>query len=247
MFSPELVDAFMVASNADAFWLVLEPRHIQNFLGEMLHLGHPRRLNFVELRQMAMLFSYVVDAKSPFTAAHSLGVSKLARLLGELDGLDLATCDKMEIAGLVHDLGKLQVPDEILDKPGPLTEQERMIMNRHSFETYQILRRIPGLDDVAAWAAYHHETLDGTGYPYNLDGHELPRPARLIAVADIFQALAQDRPYRVSLTAPTILEILQDRAGEGKLDSSAVKLVADNLDACWHAANVEAVPATVGL
>lgn len=236
MFEPCLVEAFMEVSKADAFWLILEPRHIQNFLGEMLHHGLPRRLSFPELRQMAMLFSHVVDAKSPFTAAHSLGVARLARLLGELDGQDEAVLNKMEIAGLMHDLGKLQVPDEILDKPGPLSLDERMIMNRHSFETYQILRRIPGLEDVAAWAAYHHETLDGTGYPYRLRAGGLPRPARLLAVADVFQAMAQNRPYRGSLPPERILESLRQRVRDGKLDAGAVALVENNLDACWGAA-----------
>ena len=236
MFAPELVDAFMAASHADAFWLVLEPRHIQNFLGEMLHGGQRRRVRFEELRQMAMLFAYIVDAKSPFTAAHSLGVAKLARLLGELDGQDAETCDKLEIAGLMHDLGKLQIPDDILDKPGPLSETEQSLMHRHSFETYQILRRIPGLEDVAAWAAYHHETLDGAGYPYNLSGQGLPRPARLIAVADVFQAMAQNRPYRASVPPLRILEMLRDKARLGKLDPGAVELVGQHLDACWRAA-----------
>lgn len=236
MFEPDLVEAFMEASRADAFWLILEPRHIQNFLGEMLRQGLPTRLSFPELRQMAMLFSHVVDAKSPFTAAHSLGVARLARLLGELDGQAEETLNQLEIAGLMHDLGKLQVPDEILDKPGPLTRDERMIMNRHSFETYQILRRIPGLEEVAAWAAYHHETLDGAGYPYRLGAGGLPRPARLLAVADVFQAMAQDRPYRGSLPAERILESLRQRARAGKLDAGAVALVENHLEACWHAA-----------
>jgi len=237
MFAPDLVDAFMTASHADAFWLVLEPRHIQNFLGEMLHGGQRRKISFEELRQMAMLFAYIVDAKSPFTASHSLGVAKLARLLGELDGQDGDTCDKLEIAGLMHDLGKLQVPDDILDKPGPLDEVELSVMHRHSFETYQILRRIPGLEDVAAWAAYHHETLDGAGYPYNLSGQGLPRPARLIAVADVFQAMAQNRPYRASVPPLQILDLLRDKAQAGKLDATAVDLVGQHLDACWRAAS----------
>lgn len=236
MFEPYLVEAFLDISRADAFWLILEPRHIQNFLGEMLHHGLPRTLSFPELRQMARLFSHVVDAKSPFTAAHSQGVARLARLLAELDGQDADTRDKLEIAGLMHDLGKLQVPDEILDKPGPLTVSERLIMNRHSFETYQILRRIPGLEEVAAWAAYHHETLDGGGYPYRLRAGGLPRPARLLAVADVFQAMAQNRPYRDSVHPAQILDLLNQRARDGQLDAGAVALVANNLDACWRAA-----------
>jgi len=245
MFAPDQLDAFLETARADAFWLVLEPRHIQNFLGEMLHRGQPQVLNFEELRQMAMLFSIVVDAKSPFTAAHSLGVARLARLLGKLDGLDEDTQDKLELAGLMHDLGKLQVPDEILDKPGPLSATERLVIERHSFETYQILRRIPGLHDIAAWAAYHHETLDGRGYPYSLGSGGLPREARIVAVADVFQAMAQNRPYRSSVAPVPILENLQQRVLNGQLDASLVKLVSGHLDACWRAAIAdEDVPLT---
>jgi HD-GYP domain-containing protein (c-di-GMP phosphodiesterase class II) len=243
LFAPDLLDAFLAVSRADAFWLALEPRHLHNLLGERLQGRHRRRVGFPELRQIARLFASVVDAKSPFTAAHSLGVARLARLLGELDGQDAATCDRLELAGLLHDLGKLQVPDDILDKPGPLGAAERSLMHRHSFETYQILRYIPGLEEVAAWAAYHHETLDGGGYPYNLDSRGLPRPARLIAVADIFQAMAQNRPYRGSVAPGEILELLRHRAREGKLDAGAVALVGDHLEACWQAAHGEPVPA----
>ena len=236
LFAPELLDAFLEASHADAFWLALEPRHIQNFLGEMLRRSEPCKLSSLELRQMAMLFAHVVDAKSPFTAAHSLGVARMARLLGELDGQDEETCDKLELAGLMHDLGKLRVPDAILEKRGPLSSSERMIMIAHSFDTYQILRRVPGLEDVAAWAAYHHENLDGSGYPYSLTDNGLPRPARLIAAADVFQALAQDRPYRTSIAPARILELLRLLASDNKLDSGVVDLVGQNLDACWQAA-----------
>ena len=79
----------------------------------------------------------------------------------------------LEVAGLLHDLGKLNVPDEILEKPGPLTGEERMIMMRHSFESYQILRRISGFEQIAEWAAFHHEVLTGTGYPFRKDKKEL--------------------------------------------------------------------------
>lgn len=236
MFAPDLVDAFLETARADAFWLALEPRHIQNFLGEMLQRGQPQVLDFAALRQVAMLFSRVVDAKSPFTAAHSLGVAQLARLLGELDGADADSCDKLELAGLMHDLGKLLVPDEILDKPGPLTAREHLLIERHSFETYQILCRIRGFEDIAAWAAYHHETLDGSGYPYGLGGGGLPRQARIVAVADVFQAMAQNRPYRTSMPPGEILENLQQRVRDGHLDGELVELVAQHLDACWHAA-----------
>ena len=97
---------------------------------------------------MAEMFSRIVDAKSPFTAEHSLGVARLARFMAERLGVDAINCDKIEIAGLLHDLGKLRVPDEILDKPRGLDERERKIMNAHSFETFQILRHIKGFEEI---------------------------------------------------------------------------------------------------
>jgi HD-GYP domain-containing protein (c-di-GMP phosphodiesterase class II) len=118
-------------------------------------------------------------------------------------------------------------------------------MERHSFETYQILSRISGLHDVASWAAYHHETLDGSGYPYSLGSGGLPREARILAVADVFQAMAQNRPYRSSVPPRQILENLQLRARDGQLDAGVVALVAGHLDACWCAAlDGEDCPAT---
>jgi HD-GYP domain-containing protein (c-di-GMP phosphodiesterase class II) len=161
----------------------------------------------------------------------------LARTLGKLAGLDSATQDKLELAGLFHDLGKLQIPDAILEKPGPLTAEEKHLMSRHSFETYQVVHRIPGLEEVAAWAAYHHETLDGTGYPYSLSAGALPLPARIVAVADVFQALAQKRPYRQPMEIQAILAIMQDRARKRHLDADVVGHIKANLDECWTAAH----------
>lgn len=239
LFNPELVQAFLAASNSDAFWLTLEPRHLQSFLGRKLHSRTQpyAPLDYLGLKSMAALFSNVVDAKSPFTAAHSQGVAALSRKLGEIAGLDSITLDKLELAGLFHDLGKLQIPDAILEKPGKLNREERLFMRRHSFETYQILCRIPGLEEIAMWAAYHHETLDGGGYPYHLGAGKLPLPARIVAVADVFQALAQHRPYRASLPPDQILIDLQQRVAEGQLDTQVVNWVADHLPDCWDAAH----------
>jgi HD-GYP domain-containing protein (c-di-GMP phosphodiesterase class II) len=242
LFSPELTEAFLALSTADAFWLQLEPRHVIGSVAARLNRALPYELDHLGLRQLAKLFSIVVDAKSPFTAAHSTGVANLSRWLGERAGLPPETCGKLELAGLLHDLGKLQVPDSILDKHGPLDAEERRIMNRHSFETYQMLRRIPGLEDVAAWAGYHHETLDGSGYPYSLKAGELPAEARIVAVADIFQALAQERPYRGPLPPEAILGELQKRAREGRLDAGIVALVEDRLADCWSVAVAAELP-----
>ena len=235
-FAPQLVEAFLHASENEAFWLYLEPPHIHTYLGEMAQRRQYQQIGYPQLRQLAEMFSRIVDAKSAFTVEHSHGVSSLARLLGELAGLPETSRQKLEIAGLLHDLGKLRVPDEILEKPGKLTQEERAAMERHSFETYQILRRIPGLEEIARWAAYHHEAPDGEGYPFHRKGSELPREARIISVADVFQALAQNRPYRAALPPAEILGHLRELSAGGHLDASVVKLVERNLEACWHAA-----------
>ena len=155
-FSPELTAAFLAVSEAEAFWLQLEPRGIQASLQDMLTRGHPHEASLGEVRQLAEIFARIVDAKSPFTAAHSLGVARLAKHFAQAMGLGDVICEKLEIAGLLHDLGKLRIPDEVLDKPGKLDARERQIINTHSFETYQILSRIQGFEEIARWASYHH-------------------------------------------------------------------------------------------
>ncbi|MDP1679418.1 MAG: HD domain-containing protein [Candidatus Nitrotoga sp.] len=235
-FAPELVDSFLAASKAEAFWLQLEPRSIQNYLRDLLSHGESYQPLFAELKQLAVIFSHIVDAKSPFTAQHSLGVARLARFLAERAGVSEENCDKLELAGLLHDLGKLRVPDEILDKPGPLDSHERRIINTHSFETYQILRSIGGFEEIALWAAYHHEEPDGMGYPFHIHEKGLSIEARILRVADIFQAMAQDRPYRAGLAEHEVLGFLNELANQGRVDAGIVKLVSENLTQAMAAA-----------
>lgn len=235
-FAPELVAAFMEASEAEAFWLLLEPRSIQNYLVDLLSRGTSYQPTFAELKQLAVIFSQIVDAKSPFTSYHSLGVARLSRFLAECAGVSEENCDKLEIAGLLHDLGKLRVPDEILDKPGHLDAHERLVINTHSFETYQILRGIGGFEEIALWAAYHHEEPGGMGYPFRVHEKDLSIEARILRVADIFQAMAQDRPYRAGWPAHEVLGLLKEMAAKGSLDAAIVALVEQNMDKAMAAA-----------
>ncbi len=235
-FAPELVTRFLDLSGNEAFWLSLETRHLVRFMYERERQSRLAPVSFTELRQLALMFARIVDAKSPFTMEHSLGTARLARFLAVQSGLPTETCEKIEVAALLHDLGKLQVPDEVLEKPGALTREERAIIQRHSFETYQILRGIVGLEDITLWAASHHETPDGQGYPFHWRGAELTPEIRIIAVSDVFQALAQRRPYRKPLEPVEILKMLRTFVQQNHLDSDVVGLVGQHLRVCWEAA-----------
>ena len=163
------------------------------------------------------------------------------------------TCEMLELVGLLHDIGKLRVPDKLLDKPGMLNEEEIIIMRRHSFDTYSILKNIRGLERVSLWALQHHERMDGSGYPYQMKGADLSFEARIVAVADVFQALAQERPYRGPLEQQVIMALLKPEAAAGKLDMEVVAAVEANLAACWRVAVAPGyspdccLPARIGL
>lgn len=235
-FCSELVDAFMDVSKSEAFWLSLENEHVNGYVSHWLSETQTQAMDFQELRSIVYIFSHIVDAKSPFTKSHSDGVARLSRYLGDLLNLSEASCDMLELAGLLHDLGKLRQPDGLLDKPGKLTAEENAHIQRHSFDTYSIIKNIHGLEKIAEWAAQHHERVDGTGYPYHLGEGSVSLEARIIAVADVFQALAQERPYRGPLNPDVILKILNEMVDDGKLDKDIVMHVNQNLDACWKAA-----------
>ena len=235
-FAPPLVEAFLEVSDTEAFWLTLEAHHLDRWLAEASRVARPRPVEPEWLKGLAMVFARIVDAKSPFTAQHSLGVARLARHLGEMTGFDAETLDQLEIAGLLHDLGKLRVPDEILEKPAPLTDAEFAWIARHTFETYQILRRVAPFEKIAAWAGAHHETPSGEGYPFRVSGLDLTLPARIVAVADVFQALAQERSYRRALVPAEIGRVLLEMAASRRLDRDLVDLVSGQLDDIWKVA-----------
>lgn len=238
LFAPQLVDAFLQTSASEAFWLSLESPHLEHYLFDMQRVRQPVPISFADLKRLARIFAHIVDAKSHFTVEHSEGVASLARYLAERMGLPPQQCEKIEVAGLLHDLGKLKVPDEILDKPAPLDDYDRSVMLSHSFESYQILRRIDGLEEIALWAAYHHEMPAGNGYPFHAASGQLSREARIIAVADVFQALAQNRPYRASLPPAQVNEIINELGAVGHLDAEIVALVSGDLERCWQHATL---------
>ena len=154
-----------------------------------------------------------IDASSPWTAGHSERVTHLALAIGRQLRLDEVQLDQLYRGGLLHDIGKVAVPPEILDKPGTLTAAEREIVERHPSVGFELLAPIPGYADVLPIVRSHHERPDGAGYPDNLAGEEIPWLARVLAVADVYDALTSDRPYRAGMAHEQAVELML--AGNG--------------------------------
>ena len=227
--SSEIIALFLELSNREEFWLDLTSPHLYSLL---LHNG-PFQAITVDLKNIsgfAQLLGLIVDFKSPFTAAHSSGVAQCSMLLAEIVGMSETEVRLMEIAGLLHDLGKLVVPNSILEKPAGLTHMEMAVMKQHTYFTFSILSTVEGLKKIAEWGAYHHERLDGKGYPFRRVASELNLGARIMAVSDIFTALGEDRPYRKGMNIKSIKNILQEQSSHSMQDPRIVKLLLDNID-----------------
>lgn len=223
MFLPEAVEALEGLARREYFWLDQGcPQALQQDLALSGGAGRVA-LDLAGLAGLAGVFASLVDFKSRYTAAHTAGVAVVGRYLAQETGLDEHQQGLVQIAGLLHDLGKLAVPNEILDKAGPLSAEEFNIIKRHPYYTHRLIGAILGWEPLASWGALHHERMDGSGYPYHLSGNEVPLGARIIAVADIFTALAEDRPYRPAMSLPSTLAILDDMASTGKLDRRLVE------------------------
>lgn len=236
MFSEEIVAKFLKVSSRNSFWFYLEDESLEEYLHEWISKGANENISFENIREIALMFAHIVDAKSQFTSEHSIRVSALSRCLAELFDLSQESCEKIELAALLHDLGKLRVDDAVLNKPNVLNADEKLTMNRHSFDTDIILRKIKGFEEISSLASMHHEKLDGKGYPYNLEEMEIPFEARIITVADIFQALIQDRPYRNGLDTNNALTIVQSMCQNHELDPKVVAMLQANIEKCFACA-----------
>jgi putative nucleotidyltransferase with HDIG domain len=236
LFCPGLIAAFGRAAVRESFWLCMDPAYIEDEIEERLHGTDDTELTTAEALAIAGLFARTVDAKSSYTLEHSTRVARIARHLAAVCGIKGEQLDQIEIAGLLHDIGKLRVPEEIIDKPGALTGQERAFVMRHSYDTGRILKKVFPGQPIADWAGMHHENLLGTGYPEHQSASDIPREARLIAVADIFQALSQHRPYRKTLGSGEVMAHMDELLRLGRVDREMIELLRNNLSTCYELA-----------
>ena len=179
--------------------------------------GNDRQLEAGRIDQICEAFADVVDAKSPFTFRHSLATADAALAIAEGLGLAPDRSQLVRRAALLHDIGKLRVPNSILDKQGKLTAEERLVVEEHPGLTQRILQRVSAFHELAVVAGQHHERLDGTGYPNRLAAADLSLESRIIAAADVYSALAENRPYREGLSLSEISNIMESMV-PGKLD-----------------------------
>jgi putative nucleotidyltransferase with HDIG domain len=152
----------------------------------------------------------LLEMKDPDTAQHSARVAQFSRDLAEQIGLSKEEQSRIHLAGLLHDVGKVGVPDEILLKQGRLTDEERTVMQRHARLSAEAIAGIPGFSDLTRMVYAHHERIDGSGYPEAIGGADLPIGARILGVADTFEALTSDRPYRVGRSAVEALKVFRE-------------------------------------
>jgi HD-GYP domain-containing protein (c-di-GMP phosphodiesterase class II) len=229
MFMPELVEVFLAVSSRECFWFDIVSPSLKVTLSSMVGL-EATELDIDELIDLSNLFRQIIDFRSRFTAAHSSGVASCAEALAKLADFSGRECKMMRVAGYLHDLGKLAVPTEILEKSGKLTADEFNIVKTHPFLGFRLLEPVRDLDVINAWASFHHERMDGTGYPFHHDAANLPLGSRIVAVADVYTALAEDRPYRRGLDQSESLRLLRSMGNEGKLDMEIVSSLSEQAD-----------------
>ena len=178
-----------------------------------------------EVRNIARFFARIVDCKSAFVRNHSLGVAEKAESIARHYGMSQEKCVRIFLAGALHDIGKLLIQNDILEKPGRLTEKEFSYVKNHAAATYEILRKVSDFEDITRWASRHHEKLDGSGYPEGITAEELSLEDRLMTCSDIYQALTEQRPYKASYSHERAMEIMREMARDGKIDPDITEVM----------------------
>ena len=229
-FHPDCVDAFCDIAGPPAFWLDCVSKRIYSVLLEQMDWP-TLTVDEKTLEPIAKIFAHVVDAGSHWTATHSSGVAASAVALAERLNFSPRELLLMQAAGYLHDLGKLTVPSRILDRPAKLTPADWSIMKGHTYYTFRILNTIGGLPQISEWAAFHHERLDGSGYPFCHKAEDITLGSRIMAVADVLTAITEDRPYRKGMTKEDALAVLQKLTDTGGLDGDIVSVVRHDYEA----------------
>ena len=213
-FDPEIAAAFHTVSGRPSFWDALNSPDLHEIIYDIEPVHHAAVVDEDYLDDIASGFAEVVDSKSTFTKGHSERVTLFADLIAAELGFSPERRRWLKRAALLHDIGKLGVSNTTLDKPGKLDADEWVEMKYHAVQTEAILSRISAFKELASVASAHHERLDGKGYPKGLKADEIVLESRILAVADIFDALTADRPYRAAMPVSKALSIMAEEVGK---------------------------------
>jgi putative nucleotidyltransferase with HDIG domain len=225
-FDPDLATLVGTWRTEPEWWATLESKEIEASVQALRPEGGREIVEGGTIDTVAQAFADIIDAKTPFTFRHSTNVADYAAAIAKMMGESATSQRRIRRAGLLHDVGKLGISNRILDKTGPLSADERLTMESHPKYTWEILNRVAAFRDFAWMASIHHEKLDGSGYPFRLRGAQLDEPARMLVIADIYEALTADRPYRVGMTPEKAIGILRGEC-ETKLWAPAVDALAE--------------------
>lgn len=222
MHSEKIRTAFETLCEREFFLLNYFNHETRYTLSYTITIGQDVYYGYKDVIKFAECFADIIDRRSPFTSEHSHGIATLAQKAAGHLGYDAQIQNKMYIAGLLHDIGKLHVSAEILHKNGGLNEDERFEINKHTYYTRKILEQIPGLEDIVDWAANHHERVNGSGYPYHIVGTDMSELERVMAICDVYQALTEKRPYRDGLVQSKVWNIIGNMGESGSLDKALI-------------------------
>ena len=225
-FDPALVEALLAEVRENGLWEDLSRKDPWREVSRLEPDDRALKATPERVDLVARAFAEIIDAKSPFTYRHSEGVARVAVAMAEGAGLGPEGTRDLMRAALLHDLGKLGISNRILDKPGGLTDEEYEEIKRHPKITYDILSRVGPFRPIAETAANHHEKLDGSGYHRGIGAEDLDLPSRILAVADIYDALSAERPYHKALPQEKVIDILREESAT-KLDPECVAILED--------------------
>lgn len=223
-FNPEIIAVFNKLLEKEYILLDYFSHEFNNILARKVEI-QGNELEFEGVKQFANAFAEIIDNRSPFTYRHSVGIADLVNRITVQLGFEVEVQNKMYIAALLHDLGKLYISNDIIDKPGKLTENERFEINKHTYYTRWILQQIEGFEDITEFASNHHEKINGTGYPLHLCGNQIEQLDRIMAICDIYQALTEERPYRNEMPIDKVWAIIDEMAHSNELDEILVSKI----------------------
>lgn len=222
LFGKTASDAFLEILSKEQLVLT-QSTTIENLKNSLLPMQISFMDNSTDMLQLAQLFARIIDYKSPFTKCHSIGIAEKAKQMATILGWKEETAVKLYFAGALHDIGKLFVDNAVLEKKGRLDAEEYRHIQTHADWTWKLLSKIQGFEEIRSWASYHHEKLNGQGYPFGRTAEELGEAERLLACLDIYQALTEDRPYKAGMKHSKAIGILTEMAEKGELDAYFVE------------------------